>query len=198
MTAAPKPRMTLIEFLAWYPDGERWELFDGEPVMMTSPHVNHRILQTNLTLLIGNRLAGRAPCRVEPGAGHIPYGRDDSYFEPDLSVTCAPVGVNPYWMQDAILIVEILSPSTRRTDLRVKRPHYRKAPSAREILFVDGECRGALLDRRTGPQDWTTTVLGPDDRLVLETVGADLPLGGIYEGLDLPACPADRFARDGI
>lgn len=194
MTAAPKPRMKLHEFLAWYPEGERWELFDGEPAMMAPPQAHHRILQTRLTAALHARLADRFPCRVEPGAGHVPYGRDDAYYEPDLSVTCAPVGSSPYWMQDAVLVVEILSPSTRRTDLRVKRPRYRTAPTVREILFVDAECRGALLDRRTGPQGWAEAAIGPGGRIALESVDADIPLDELYDGLDLPACAPDRFA----
>ena len=63
--------MTAAEFLAWNPqDSDRWELIDGTPRAMAPAAPRHGAIQSEVSRLIGNRLAELRPtCRViiEPG-----------------------------------------------------------------------------------------------------------------------------------
>jgi Uma2 family endonuclease len=82
-----------------------------------------------------------------------------------------------------LLIVEVLSPSTDRDDVFIKLPAYQRIPSLREILYVETERVGATVYRR-GEGGWQTIELeAPDARLLLETVGLDIPLTTLYRGI---------------
>jgi Uma2 family endonuclease len=65
----------------------------------------------------------------------------------------------------------------------IKLPAYQRIPSLREILYVETERVGATGYRR-GEGSWQTIELAaPDARLLLETVGLDIPLTTLYRGI---------------
>src|SRR5262249_35993196 len=114
-------RMTLDEFLR-FDDGTdtRYELIDGFPVAMAPPAEAHRILAVRLVSRIDAALAGRRPCNAQIEPGVVRSDRADSYYVPDIAVTCEPNAPGRQVMVDPILVVEILSPSTERSDRRLK------------------------------------------------------------------------------
>jgi Uma2 family endonuclease len=103
-------RMTLEEFLRW-DDGTdtRYELIDGFPVAMAPRAEAHRILAVRLVTRIDAELSGRRPCNAQIEPGVVRPDRADSYYIPDIAVTCQPNEPGRQAMVDPILIVEILS-----------------------------------------------------------------------------------------
>ena len=148
----PEPatrRMNVAEFLRW-DDGTdtRYELIDSYPVAMAPPAEAHRILAVRLVSRIDAALAGRRPCNAQIEPGVVRADRADSYCVPDIAVTCEPNEPGRQAMVDPILIVEILSPSTERTDRRLKLPAYLTIESVREIMLIDADSHHAELYRR--------------------------------------------------
>src|SRR3984893_12474173 len=115
--------MTLEEFLRW-DDGTdtRYELIDGFPVAMAPPAEAHRIMDLRLRDPIDAALGGRRPCNAQIEPGVVRPDRADSYYVPDIAVTCERNEPARQAMVDPILLVEILSPSTERNDRRLKLP----------------------------------------------------------------------------
>jgi Uma2 family endonuclease len=142
---AEKP-MTVDEFLCW-DDGtdRRFELLDGQILAMAPPSGAHRTIAANATRLIGNRLERRSPCRAEVEAGV--RVSELTRWQADLAVTCGPLAPD---VVEPLLIVEVLSPSTRANDLARKLPDYKALPSVREIWLVDSERRWAQVWWRDG------------------------------------------------
>ena len=83
--------MTLEEFLRW-DDGTdtRYELIDGFLVAMAPPAGARRILAVRLVARIDAGLAGRRPCNAQIEPGVVRPDRADSYYVPDIAVTCEP------------------------------------------------------------------------------------------------------------
>jgi Uma2 family endonuclease len=81
--------MTLEEFLHW-DDGTdtRYELIDGLPVAMAPPAEAHRILAMRLGSRIDAKLSSRRPCNAQIEPGVVRPDRADSYYVPDIAVTC--------------------------------------------------------------------------------------------------------------
>src|SRR5437764_6985602 len=133
-------RMTLDEFLVW-DDGTDtlYELVEGFPLAMAPPAEAHRILAVRLASRIDAALARRRPrnAQIEPGV--VLPDRAHSYYVPDVAVTCAPNEPGRQAMVDPILVVEILSPSTERSDRRLKLPAYQKLESVRAIMLIDAD-----------------------------------------------------------
>src|SRR5258708_21350427 len=132
--------MTLGEFLRW-DDGTdpRYELIDGFPVAMAPPAEAHRILALQLGSRIDAALAGRRPCNAQIEPGVVRPDRADSYYVPDIAVTCEPNEPGRQAMVDPILIVEILSPGSDRTDRRLQLPAYQIMESVRASMLINRE-----------------------------------------------------------
>ena len=120
------------------PDDERWELLDGELVMVPSPNMPHQATQVKL----GSRLNNFVE---QGGLGHVFFAPTDvvlSYnnvVQPDLLfvsrerehiITRANIQGAPD------LAVEIRSPSTAERDLTVKRRLYAEH-GVKEYWLVD-------------------------------------------------------------
>lgn len=191
--AALKP-MTVVEFFDWCPNDDRhWELYDGQPVAMAPPQPAHQILLVNIARRLAEALDDKPGCTVRAEAGIVPEGRDDSYYQANLAVTCRPHDLgDPRNVPEPLLIVEVLSPSTQGSDRRRKVPDYRGIPSVREILLVDPErlyCevhRHCEVHRRLEGDRWLVDLLRTaDSLLVLESIGLSVPLGLVYANIAL-------------
>jgi Uma2 family endonuclease len=185
-------RMTLEEFLHW-DDGTdtRYELIDGFPVAMAPPAEAHRILALRLGSRIDAALVSRRPCNAQIEPGVVRPDRADSYYVPDIAVTCEPNEPGRQAMVDPILIVEILSPSTERSDRRVKMPAYQKLDSLREIMLIDADSYHAELYRREDNHWGMQPVRGAEAVLSLASVDLRVSMSELYEGIAIPAIPAD-------
>jgi Uma2 family endonuclease len=180
--------MTLEEFLRW-DDGTdtHYELIDGFPVAMAPPAEAHRILAVRLVSRIDAALAGRRPCNAQIEPGVVRPDSADSYYVPYNAVTCEPNEPGRQAMVDPILIVEILSPSTERTDRRLKLPIYQAMESVREIMLIDADSHHAELYRRENDRWGIQLVRGTEASLVLTTVDLRISMSELYEGIALAA-----------
>ncbi len=182
MSAALKHTMSLPDFLAWEERQEhRWE-FDGfAPVAMTGGTNEHEGIGTRLRTLLDVALMGK-PCKVRgptmkiEAAGRIRY--------PDAFVTCAPIPRGATIAPEPIVVFEVLSPSTSRTDRIAKLGEYFATPSIQRYVILEQDSAAATVFVR-GEHAWSVQVLTGADVLTLPEIGVDLPLPGIYAGIEL-------------
>jgi Uma2 family endonuclease len=176
--------MLLDEFLGWDPgdpSGAKWQLIDGEPVAMAPGSATHGEIQNELARLLGNHLVGREPCRSVTEPGIVPRARADmNYRVPDLAVTCEPP-TREQMLHQPVLLVEILSPSNE-VETNANIWAFTTIPSVQEILSVHSTRIAASLLRRDPDGSWPPgpILLGPDDRLVLDSIGFAAPLRDCY------------------
>ena len=176
-------RMSVAEFLAWEPgDGRAWQLVDGEPQAMSPASIEHGILQSTLSRLVGNHLESvGSQCIVVVTPGVVPHVNAGINMRiPDLAVTCSPIRTGATALPDPLLIVEILSPSNRN-ETWANVWSYTTIPSTREILVLHTAAIGADILRRTQDGGWP----GKPERVVegelhLETIGFRAPLAEVY------------------
>jgi Uma2 family endonuclease len=181
MMAEPaEKRWTVEEFLAW-DDGtdRRYELVDGQIAAMAPPSEAHGTIVVNLGAELRRRL--RSPCRVLAEAGIRLHDQNDTYYQVDLAVTCAPPERSRHHVVDPILLVEVLSPSTAVHDRGRKVEDYSRLPAVKEILLVSSEERRIRYWRRDGSR-WIVEDLIGEAELRLEAVPDPIPLAAIYDG----------------
>lgn len=183
MSDAAVRRMSLDEFLVW-DDGTdtRYELIGGFPVAMAPGVEGHWTLSVRLATRIDAALSIRRPCRAGAEVGSLDPDRNDTYFVVDIGVTCAPYDRRRQYMQDPILLVEILSPGTERHDRKIKVPVYQRIVSVQEILLVDSDSRYAEIHRRQGEQWIIQIITEPEGMIPLASVGIEIPMAELYEG----------------
>jgi Uma2 family endonuclease len=140
---------TVDEFLAWE-DGTdtRYELVDGVAIAMAPPVSEHRTIVVNAGAVLSAHLRRRPSCHAE---AVVPVRISDQVcWLADLAVTR---GWPTHAVDEPLLVVEILSPSTRAKDLDRKLRDYKGLASVREIWLVDSEARWVQVWRRQ-PDGW--------------------------------------------
>ena len=140
---AEKAQYTFADVLTWE-ETERIEIINGEAVMMAPPSRAHQEISGALFAQLYNFLEGKK-CRVyaAPFAVRL-FERDgeapedvDTMVEPDISVVCDGDKLDKHGCKGAPdLVIEILSPSTRRHDRLTKYNLYQRA-GVREYWIVD-------------------------------------------------------------
>ena len=152
MTAPARRRMTSDEFIAWameQPDGERYELVAGEVVAMSPERLSHSRVKHRIARLLEDAIAA-AGLRCEA----LPDGvRSRSTTTRSTSRTrwCAAASRCPATRSsscDPIIVVEVLSPSTRARDAGAKLEDYFRLPSVRHYLIVKTDTRSVIHHRK--------------------------------------------------
>jgi Uma2 family endonuclease len=89
------------------------EYIDGEVYAMTGTSINHGRIISVMMRLLGNHLAN-TPCDVF--AADIKVKAQNNFFYPDLIVDCQKLNGEVYVTEAPLIIVEVLSKSTRKLD----------------------------------------------------------------------------------
>ena len=149
-------------------DGHRYELLDGVLLVSPAPRPLHQRAVGNLYLLL------RAACPPELEVLFAPLDvvlAEDTVLEPDLLVARRDQFTESELPGPPLLAVEVLSPSTRRIDLLLKRDRLQAAgcpsywlvdpdePSITALELVDG--RYVEVARVTGAAAWTASAPFP-------------------------------------
>lgn len=148
---AEKARYTFADCLIW-DENQRIEIIEGEAFLMAAPSSIHQEISMEISRQLANYLEGKQ-CRVYPAPfdvrlfeteGDAP-GDVDTVVEPDISVVCDKSKIDLYGCKGAPdLIIEILSPSSLRTDRLVKFRLYQRA-GVQEYWIVDPENKSAQV-----------------------------------------------------
>lgn len=174
-------RLTIAEFLARDWPGEWYhELIDGVAVAMNPPLAPY----TRLVMLAGVALHDRLlpGCGVFAFGGTVRPGDDHNYRIPDLTVACR--NSREHWVEEPRLVVEVLSPSTRKTDLTTKLAFYRSIDTIEEILILWSDARRCELYSRE-PEGWRLRDFIGTAEIPLLFTTSPVPLDDLYLPLEL-------------
>ena len=147
--ARPEPgKFTYDDYVNFPDDGRRHELIDGEHFVTPSPDRRHQEISLRLTVAIANCLRDRPAGRLYEAPLDVILS-DFDVVEPDiLYVSNERSGILGKWVHGAPdLVVEILSPSTRKVDEAIKRRLYDRV-DVREYWIVDPELEIVKVYRR--------------------------------------------------
>ena len=143
-------RLTVDDFMLFPDDGKRHEIIDGVHYVTPSPVTRHQAISGRLHLSLGNFLA------EQPQLGRVFYAPFDVIFtrwdvvEPDLLVIAGDqldiLTIKNVQGAPAI-VVEILSPGTRKVDESIKRRLFERG-GVREYWLIDPELDIVKVYRR--------------------------------------------------
>ena len=142
---AKKDRCTDADLLTW-DEGERAEIINGEAYMMVGPTPLHQRVSGEIFRQLANYLVGNK-CEVYSAPFDVRlFERDedslddvDTVVQPDIMVICDKSKLDDHGCKGAPdMVIEILSPSTRRHDRLTKIDLYQRA-GVREYWIVSPE-----------------------------------------------------------
>jgi Uma2 family endonuclease len=177
-------KLTYDDFVLFPEDGKRHELIDGEHFVTPSPNLRHQRVLQHLNRVLDAFVEEHRHGRVFFAPLDVVISRHD-VVEPDLMfvgnarasiLTAANVQGAPD------LVVEVLSPTTRRRDELLKRELYERA-GVGEYWVVDPEAETIKVFRRDGERFGRVALLTAVDGDHLATPllsGLEIPLAAVF------------------
>jgi Uma2 family endonuclease len=187
-----KPAVTIEDYLRLERDApDKHEFYRGEIFCMAGGSARHSRLTMNVGGEIRSRLKG-GPCGVYDSNLRVRVPATDLYTYPDALVICGPVKFDPLDRRgetalNPTLLVEVLSPSTEGYDRGLKAQNYRTIESLQEYVLVAQDAAVVETYHRQADGSWLLrTFRGRESVARLASLGIDLPVGEIYDGIEFP------------
>jgi Uma2 family endonuclease len=181
MGALPKMPMTVDQYLAWAVEQPgRYELRDGRVIAMSPETVGHgeRKAMAHAALRAAIRARG-LPCFAVPDGATVRVD-DTTAYEPDALVYCGEkLPSKAIEVPAPVIVVEVLSASTRSIDLSIKLADYFRLPSVMHYLIVDPD-RQRVVHHARGPGDVIATRIVTEGTIRLDPPGLELAFADIY------------------
>lgn len=166
------------------------EYLDGYVYAMAGASMNHVRITSNLVSELGQHLKNM-PCDVLSSDFKVNVN-NRKFFYPDVVVICdkndqsdknnESLHGNDFFTQNPLLIVEVLSSSTQRTDRTLKRLAYQSLPSLQEYVLIEQDFVDVEISRRSANWDSHHYFLG--DAVRFESLDFILPVTEIYRRVD--------------
>lgn len=180
MSVALSQPMTLAAFLAWEERQESRFEYDGVgPVAMTGGTFAHEMIGQRVRETLNNRMRNGPCVALGPTlkiqvAGHIRY--------PDAFVICSQPARDTRVIHDPVVVFEVLSDSTARTDMVRKLNEYAATLSIQRYVMLQQNFIGGLNLERRGDQ-FVAHSLAEDSVLEMPEIGVAVPVAEFYQGL---------------
>jgi len=185
MASQPHPLLTFEEYV----DLERrldckFEYCRGRVYAMGGASPAHVLVHASLMQHLGTRLAGKG-CRAVGSDLRVYVEASGVYTYPDVSIICGPMSLNNHLAAtNPKVIIEILSPSSRRYDALGKFELYQRIPTLEEYVLAEQDSFLVERHRKLADGQWELTRYeGEDAVLELSSVGISVPLREIYDGV---------------
>ncbi|MGB5598160.1 MAG: Uma2 family endonuclease [Thiothrix litoralis] len=162
------------------------EYVEGQVYARAGAKINHNKIVRNMSSLLWNHLRHQ-PC--EPLSGDMLVKTLGKRFRyPDVVVVCDDdPSEDERVLESPILIIEVLSKSTRKKDKGEKRLEYLAIPSLLEYVLIEQDFAEIEVQRRSA--SWQSSYYFLGDEVVLESVNASLPVEAIYERVKIDYSP---------
>ncbi|NJN00404.1 MAG: Uma2 family endonuclease [Aquincola sp.] len=172
MSSTLRAPIALFDYLTREESNQvRHEYVGGEVHAMVGGTLRHNRIAGNIYRLLTDRLHG-APCQVFMEGVKLHVQAADAVYYPDVLVYCgSSVADDTKVLQDAALVVEVLSDSTVEIDRREKLVAYRKLPALRGYWIVSQREQRVEARARDATGQWLAQTYGPGDAIPATWLG---------------------------
>ena len=189
--AVPKyyPKMSPSEFLEWERKQEyKHEYVNGEVLAMYGASISHNRIASNIIIDVGSFLKERS-CEVFGSDLRVSVKWKDSYFYPDIIITCDELEFDDAKIKDTItnptVIFEILSSSTEDYDMGRKQFYYMQIESLKQYILIDSKkIYVRVITRRNEEKTWKFDELNSlDGILSIDAINFKISITDLYKGV---------------
>ena len=161
----------------------RYEYANGFAYAMTGTSQKHNLVAGNIFATLKFHLKGNPSNAFMES---IKTKAGNSYYYPDVVVDCAKshptLDESDYFANYPTLIIEVLSPSTRKLDITDKLQDYQRIASLEEYAVIEQDFMHVTIYRKQ--DNWKATSYLKDDRVIFESVKLEMSMSDIYDGID--------------
>jgi len=191
MTAAQKLNLVSIED---YLEGElnspvKHEYLGGVVYAMAGATNVHNRIALSFTTRLDTQLSGR-PCQVfnSDTKIRVRVSAQTRFYYPDGMVVCRPNPANDSFQDHPVVVAEVVSPSTRRTDEGEKKDVYLTIPGLTAYVLIETERPRVVVYRRSADATFVPEVYeGTAAVIAFGDIGCSLRLAELYDRVDFSA-----------
>lgn len=167
------------------------ELIDGYAYAMAGASPNHDRIASAIIRILGNHLEN-SPCEVFTSDMKVKVWQD--FFYPDAMVVCHKTD-DKHYTDSPLMIIEVLSKSTRKKDQVLKRRAYQSLPSLQEYVLIEQDFVEVEVSRRAN--HWQSEHYFLGDEVRFESIDLAVLVETIYHRVvneDMSEFLAQRMA----
>ncbi len=160
---------------------QKHEYLRGDVWAMAGGTAEHGRLAMSIGRVLGNRLQGK-PCVVFSSDVRIRVEATDRSTYPDVSVVCGAeqhASDDPDAVTNPVVLVEVLSPNTERSDRGEKFGHYQRLRSLQEYVLVSQDSQRIEVFRRQG-DSWLLTIHEQGATVRLTSIDVSMTVDEVY------------------
>lgn len=182
--------MTVEDYLSFEERSQtRHEFVDGRVFVVESSTRRHNLIAGNLYALLRAAVKG-GPCKAYMSDVKVRVEATNSFYYPDVLVSCDYFDSKSVYTDSPTLVVEVLSRSTAGTDRREKLFAYEKVTTLKEYLIVHQRTRLVQYHKKNNDGQWgEATELRTGASFKLESLPCTpikLTVDEIYEDITYP------------
>ena len=165
------------------------EYVAGEVYAMAGASNAHNRIASNVTGVLYSQLRGN-PCDVFNSDTKVRVRAQTGirFFYPDAMVVCKPNPADDHFQDQPVIIVEVVSQSTRRTDMGEKKESYLQFPTLDTYILFEQSSAAAIVFQRNGNGTFErTSYVGVDARIPTPSIDSEIALSEVYENIDFVA-----------
>lgn len=155
------------------------EYIDGQVYAMAGAGYNHNCISVTIARKFANHLEG-SPCATFMSDMKVRLGKD--YVYPDVLVDCGKMSGDDYFSNSPVIIVEVLSKSTRKIDTTEKLIRYINLPSLQEYVLIEQDFVSVQVLRKSN--HWQPEYYYLGDSVNFVAIGLTLTVEEIYDRVD--------------
>ena len=175
---------TEADYLQWEArQPARHEYIGGQIHAMTGATLRHNVIVVNIIAALRPHLRA-TPCRAFVEAVKLRVARNSAIYYPDVLVSCdkrlQDISAGQHLVEEATVVIEVLSESTEGIDRREKLNTYRTLAELKEYVLVSQNDIKIEIYRRQGDIGWELITLEPGDPFELKSLNFSMPIEEVY------------------
>ena len=163
------------------------EYFDGEIFAMGGASPRHVLIVTNLVVELRDGLRDR-PCTVYSADLRVRVSPDGLDTYPDVVVVCGKLEFHDDerdTLTNPLLIIEVLSKTTKNYDRGEKFEQYRMIPALAEYVLIAQDKRHVEHYSKQADGTWVLSeTYDPHDVVILHSIDCRLDMAEVYAKVD--------------
>ena len=189
MSAQVQPFVSPEQYLELERASEvRCEYYQGHVTAMAGGSFNHARVIGNLFARFHNVLSRKnPPCTVVSNDMRIRVSLHGLYTYPDIAVICGEpkfADSRDDTLENPLVLVEVLSPSTEARDRGFKAQQYRQVSSLKEYAFISqSEPRIEIFHRLDGGDWLLSESAGIDSICHFTSIACEVALADVYANI---------------
>ncbi|TWU16862.1 Uma2 family endonuclease [Allorhodopirellula heiligendammensis] len=185
-TARNFDSLSVEEYLAGELESDiKYEYVNGRVYAMAGgKNLHHRIASRALVALAVK--LGDSECEAynSDAKVRVQIQAKTYFYYPDAMVVCESNPDDDTYQDRPVVIVEVISESTRRIDEGEKADHYLSIPSLQAYVLLEQSVAAArVLQRNDNGQFEESVFTQPDSVITIDALDLQLPLREIYAGI---------------